>query len=85
MTEPVIRFVPDPAEITYVVAINFQHFRLWQRERGYPSSILRYVSGVDQLKGLRDVPVLFLEGWQNRLDAHGIYEAAHRVMRRPQP
>lgn len=76
--------VTDPL---FVVALNYRQFVDWCRRKGISPTgqSVRYVRGVETLKGLRsEVRILFIENWDDRIDARAIYNRALIIGRRPQ-
>lgn len=69
----------------YVVALNRKRFEGWCGYHGISpaSGSAKYVRNADDLRGLRNVNVLFLYGWGERSDWRTIYNAALIVQRRP--
>ena len=78
-----MKYVPDPKEITWVVAKDRPYFEGWRDGHGYDPNAVRYVREASVLKGRRNVPVLFLEHWMCREDWRKVHNAALAVMRRP--
>lgn len=72
-------------ETLYVVAQSYQRYVNWCREKGYGphGGSVKYVRDISTLRGLYNVRVLCLEGWENRVDWREIYEAVLYVQRRP--